>query len=120
MPLNAAPLPPPYTELVAHALQLAAIAALGEANNEALDRLLALTTDGDATDCLSAAKRNFHQCLAVAKPNYEDVFCTGQHALMDTGSCMAKAAGETIPPEPVPPPAPPHLAAVHAAHSKTH
>jgi len=32
------------------------------------------------------------------------VFCLGQHVLIDTGQCIAKAAGQ---PQPVPPPAPP-------------
>ena len=39
------------------------------------------------------AKLNLYQCLAVARPNYEDVFCLGQHAMMDTGRCMIRAAG---------------------------
>lgn len=104
LPVTAAPLAPPYTPLVAHALQLAAIAALGEATDASMDRLAVLTTDDDAAACLGAAKRNFHQCLAVAKPNYEDMFCMGQHALIDTGACMAEAAGVALPPEPPPPP----------------
>jgi hypothetical protein len=98
------PLAPPYTPMVAHALQLAGIAALGEAGDEAYDRLAGLLADDDTEACLAAAKRNFHQCLAVAKPNYEDIFCTGQHGLRDTGACMAKAAGVEPPPEPAPPP----------------
>ena len=103
LPISAAPLAPPYTPMVAHALQLAAIAALGEAREDAYDRLSVLTKDDDASNCLAAAKRNFHQCLAVAKPNYEDIFCMGQHALFDTGVCLARAAGVEPPPEPVPP-----------------
>ena len=97
------PTAPPYTPMVAHALQLAAIAALGEATEGAYDRLAVLLRDDAAEACLGAAKRNFHQCLAVARPNYEDIFCTGQHALSDTGACMAQAAGVDLPPEPVPP-----------------
>jgi len=104
LPMIAPPLAPPYTPLVAQALQLAAIAALGEARDDDYDHLAALTADKDTQNCLGAAKRNFHQCLAVAKPNYEDVFCMGQHAMMDTGACMARAAGYEPPPE-VPPPA---------------
>ncbi len=104
LPISAPPLQGPYTPLVAHALQLAAIAALGEARDDTLDQLSPLTLDEDTSACLGAAKRNFHQCLAVAKPNYEDIFCTGQHALIDTGACMANAAGVSLPPEPPPPP----------------
>lgn len=103
LPVTASPLAPPYTPVIDHALQLAAIAALGEATDEIYDRLDAVAGDDDSTACLAAAKRNFHQCLAVAKPNYEDIFCMGQHALMDTGACMAKATGVELPPEPPPP-----------------
>jgi hypothetical protein len=105
IPLPNTPLPNSAgnTPLIAHALQLAAIAALGEATDDAYDQLAGVAVDGDTQDCLSAAKRNFHQCLAVAKPNYEDIFCMGQHGLRDTGACLAKAAGFEVPPEPLPP-----------------
>ena len=105
IPLPNTPLPDSAgnTPLIAHALQVAAIAALGEATDDAYDQLAALAVDDDAQSCLSAAKRNFHQCLAVARPNYEDIFCMGQHALRDTGACLARAAGFTVPPEPAPP-----------------
>jgi hypothetical protein len=115
LPTTATPLAPPYSPLVAHALQLAAIAALGEATEAASDRLSILTTEDDATSCLATAKRSFHECLAVAKPNYEDIFCTGLHGLRDTGACMVKAAGVELPPEPPPPPPP-----VTAAKKKIH
>lgn len=112
-----APLASPYTPLIAHALQLAAVAALGEASEDSYDRLAPLSVDDDTSACLLAAKRNFHQCLAVAKPNYEDIFCMGQHALRDTGACLVKAAGLEVPAEP-PPPAPPVVK--HATLHKTH
>jgi len=107
LPTVAEPLAPPYTPIIAHALQLAAIAALGEARNDTYERVAVLTTDHDTIDCLGVAKRNFHECLAVAKPNYEDIFCTGQHGLSDTGACMVKASGLELPVPPPPPPAPP-------------
>ena len=116
IPLPTAPLPNAAgnTPLISHALQLAAIAALGEATDDAYDQLAGLATDDDTQACLSAAKRNFHQCLAVAKPNYEDIFCMGQHGLRDTGACLARAAGFEVPPEPLPPaPAPAKTRAVH-------
>lgn len=108
----ATPLAPPYTPMVAQALQLAAIAALGEAREDDVDQLSVLMADSDTSACLGTAKRNFHQCLAVAKPNYEDIFCIGQHGLQDTGACLADAAGVEPPPEPliippVPKPKPP-------------
>ena len=63
-----------------------------------------LKTQDDSSFCLNMAKLNLYQCLAVSKPHYEDVFCLGQHILIDTGACVVKAAGATLPPEPPPPP----------------
>jgi hypothetical protein len=100
LPINASTLAPPYTPLVAKALQLAAIAALGEASDELYDRLAVLASDEPTDNCLHIAKLNLFQCLAVARPNYEDVFCAGQHAVMDTGACMVVNAGLAVPVEP--------------------
>jgi hypothetical protein len=36
----------------------------------------------------------------VAKPHYEDVFCLGQHVLVDTGQCLMKFVGVTPPVDP--------------------
>ena len=51
--------------------------------------------------CIKMAKLNLFQCLAVAGPHYEDLFCLGHHAMMDTGQCVISAAGFS---EPAPPP----------------
>jgi hypothetical protein len=104
LPTAATPIPPPYAPMVARALQLAAIAALGEARNDDSDQFAILMADENTSSCLGSAKRYFHECLAVAKPNYEDVFCIGEHGLKDTGACLASAAGAEVPPEPPPPP----------------
>ena len=56
--------------------------------------------------CLNMGKLNLYQCLAVAKPHYEDVFCLGQHVMIDTGMCVLKASGAELPYEPPPPPKP--------------
>jgi hypothetical protein len=50
--------------------------------------------------CLNMSKLNLYQCLAVAKPHYEDVFCLGQHILADTGQCLMKGAGVPEPADP--------------------
>jgi hypothetical protein len=47
--------------------------------------------------CLNMSKLNLYQCLAVAKPWYEDIFCLGQHVLIDTGQCVAKDVGTAQP-----------------------
>lgn len=83
----------PYAPVVSRGLALAALAALGEANDDiALQRLL---EESSSAFCLNMSKLNLYQCLSVAKPYYEDVFCLGQHILLDTAQCMQKAAGVT-------------------------
>jgi hypothetical protein len=120
--LTATPARPPYTPLVARALQLAAIAALGEATNGAYERLTYLTAERDTTACLNMAKLNLFQCLAVAKPHYEDIFCIGQHEMIDTGACLARYSGVGTPlevstkPLKVPPPKPARKAPAKRRH----
>jgi hypothetical protein len=38
------------------------------------------------------AKLNLYQCMAVAGPQYEDIYCLGQHGMSDTGQCVGTAA----------------------------
>jgi hypothetical protein len=93
-PLNVAgsPVPPPYTPTVVRALAIAALAALGDGGEAYSEQLTALLAEPDEGECLHMAKLNLYQCLAVSKPHYEDVFCLGQHILMDTGQCIIKGA----------------------------
>ena len=104
LPLAAPAAQPPYTPLIARSMQLAAIAALGEAGDAAYDQLTSIMADSDTDTCLHMAKLNLYQCLAVAKPHYEDIFCMGQHVMVDTGACLARGAGVDLPPDPLPPP----------------
>jgi hypothetical protein len=83
----------PNTEGVNRGLAIAALAVLGAAGDENATQVSALMDDGIGQTCLNLAKMNHYQCLAVAKPHYEDVFCLGQHALMETGRCLQKAVG---------------------------
>ncbi|NQE63359.1 hypothetical protein [Caulobacter sp. RHG1] len=94
----------PYQPVVIRGLAVAALAALGAAGDNNLTSIDALSVDPGTNSCLNMAKLNLYQCLAVAKPHYEDIFCLGQHILMDTGACIAKASGAALPPEPPPPP----------------
>lgn len=87
------PVPPPYPTTVTRGLAIAALAVLGEARDTDMATLSDLMSETSITGCLSSAKLNLYQCLAVARPHYEDVFCLGQHALMDTGRCMIRATG---------------------------
>jgi hypothetical protein len=99
MGLTAPPAAPPYTPLVNRSLALAAMAALGEGGEEYTPQLNGLLADNVEGQCLQLAKLNLYQCLAVAKPHYEDVFCLGQHAVTDTGQCVMKGSqpGYVIP-----------------------
>jgi hypothetical protein len=95
----------PYTEAVARGMAIAALAVLGKASDGDLTTLMPLMSDAGDSDCFNIAKLNLYQCLAVAKPYYEDIYCLGLHATGDIGRCVMKAVGM---PEPVaaPPPAP--------------
>ncbi len=95
---------PPYTQVVVRGLAIAALAALGEGGDENDANMTALLADRTDDFCLHMSKLNLYQCLAVAKPWYEDIFCLGQHVMIDTGQCVAKAAGQ---PQPVQTPVPP-------------
>ncbi|MEW5684861.1 MAG: hypothetical protein AB1942_08085 [Pseudomonadota bacterium] len=101
-PLGLAPntVAPPYTPTVVRSLAIAALAALGEAGDANVEQVLALMQEQNIGMCMNMSKLNLYQCLAVSRPHYEDVFCLGQHAMMDTGRCMIKAAGLPEPYEP--------------------
>lgn len=98
-PLNVTgdPQQPPYTPLIIRGLAVAALAALGEGGEENSAQLDSLLSDPTTAYCLSMAKLNLYQCLAVSKPHYEDVFCLGQHIIMDTGQCLMKGSGAPMP-----------------------
>ena len=87
------PVAPPYTPTVTRGLAIAALAVLGEARDSDMASVAGLMSETNIGGCMGSAKLNLYQCLAVARPHYEDVFCLGQHALMDTGRCMIRASG---------------------------
>jgi hypothetical protein len=97
---------PPYSPLVVRSLAVAALAALGYADDGSLEQVMPLVAEPNSAQCLNMSKLNLYQCLAVAKPHYEDVFCMGQHVLMDTGSCLMKGVGVAEPPPPIVAPLP--------------
>jgi hypothetical protein len=80
------------TSIEARALALAAESVLGRAHGADRDRLRPLFSEVDSAECLRIAKLNLYQCMAVAGPQYEDIYCMGQHALTDTAQCVASAA----------------------------
>jgi hypothetical protein len=93
------PARPPYSQAVIRGMAIAALAVLGQAGDENMANISALmVNDGDGF-CFNLSKLNLYQCLSVAKPYYEDIFCLGLHAMMDTGQCVISAigAGEAAP-----------------------
>jgi len=90
----------PYTPTVTRALAVAAIAILGEGGETRADAMTQMLGEDDGPRCLGMSKLNLYQCLAVAKPYYEDVFCLGQHVLMDTGQCLGKMSSNALSFEP--------------------
>lgn len=86
-----------HTDLVVRAVALAALASIGQATDQDAPRLGWLTDDYYLDHCLAEAKLALFECLAVARPNYEDVFCLGQHAMKDTGACVVIGSGGAVP-----------------------
>lgn len=86
---------PSVSPTVTRGLALAALAVLGHARDEHGRPAEALLKEQTADSCLKVAKLELYQCLAVAKPRYEDLYCTGEHALKETGRCIAGAAIST-------------------------
>ena len=95
--LVASPTSPPFSPVVVRSLAVAALGLLGEATDANTDTLTAIMVEPNVGFCLNLAKLNLYQCLAVSRPHYEDVFCLGQHAMMDTGRCLIKASGRAEP-----------------------
>lgn len=98
--LTAEPATPPFTPVVIRSLAVAALSVLGEATDANIETLNAIMFEPNTGMCVNMAKLNLYQCLAVSKPHYEDVFCLGQHAMMDTARCVIKASGQPEPFEP--------------------
>jgi hypothetical protein len=71
---------------VAHGVALAALTVLGEEG-----KARALMSEPRTGSCLRLAKLNLYQCLASAGPHYEDIYCLGQHAMIDPGQCVVDA-----------------------------
>ena len=76
----------PAGPVVTRAVAVAALNVLGEAGEGH-----ALMSEPRTASCLRIAKLNLYQCLAAAGPQYEDIFCLGQHAMADTGQCVVEA-----------------------------
>jgi len=87
----------PASPAVARGLAVAALAIIGRAGDEDDAALRSVLAEPGGAGCLRMAKLNLFQCMAVAGPHYEDVFCMSQHAMLEAGHCLASAAGEDAP-----------------------
>jgi hypothetical protein len=72
--------------VVARGVALAALSVLGEDG-----KARSLMSEPRSGMCLKMAKLNLYQCLASAGPHYEDIYCLGQHAMIDPGQCVIEA-----------------------------
>ncbi len=82
----------PYAQSVTNALAMAALAALGAAGDNARANTDALQYDRASQDCLASSKLNLFQCMAAARPAYEEMFCLGRHVIRDLSTCARGAA----------------------------
>ncbi|MBV9994932.1 MAG: hypothetical protein JO127_06945 [Caulobacteraceae bacterium] len=120
--LSAEPYAHPHSQLLVRAVALAALGAIGEAGEAQADNVGWLLQDYFTAHCLAEAKLALNECLAVARPNYEDVFCLGQHVMADTGACVVRGGGGTVPIEIATRPlkVPPAHGAAAGKHGATH
>jgi len=103
MVLNRSIAQAPYTQSVIRGMAIAALAVLGKAGDDDLANLMPLlVNDGDGF-CFNMSKLNLYQCLSVARPHYENMYCLGLHAMADTGRCVRAAVGQAAPFAPPPP-----------------
>jgi hypothetical protein len=72
--------------VVARSVALAALTVLGDTREAR-----GLMSEPHTASCLHMAKLNLYQCLASAGPHYEDIYCLGQHAMIDPGQCVVEA-----------------------------
>ncbi len=84
------PVDGPYAPVVMRGLAVAAVAILGHAGDDEDSAIETLMSEPENAACLNMSKLNLYQCLAVAGPWYEDVFCLGEHALGETAQCLTK------------------------------
>ena len=87
---HGAPVAGPYAPVVTRGLAVAALAIMGEGGDDNDPQVEALLTEPEGGQCLNMAKLDLYQCLAVAGPWYEDIFCLGEHALGETSQCISK------------------------------
>jgi hypothetical protein len=91
------PVQGPYNQAVVRGMALAALAVLGRAGDGNMDYVMPLLTNDNDGYCFNMAKLNLYQCLSVARPYYEDMYCLGLHVLDDTAKCVSTSIGHPQP-----------------------
>jgi hypothetical protein len=93
MPVHGQAVEGPYAPVVQRGLAVAALASMGVAGDSDDASVETLLNEPEDGACLNMSKLNLYQCLAVAGPWYEDIFCLGEHALGETAQCIVKDTG---------------------------
>jgi hypothetical protein len=93
MPVHGQAVDGPYAPVVQRGLAVAALASMGVAGDSDDASVETLLNEPEDGACLNMSKLNLYQCLAVAGPWYEDIFCLGEHALGETAQCIVKETG---------------------------
>ena len=91
------PVQPPYNTAVVRGMALAALAVLGRAGDNNMDYVMSMLVNDNDGYCFNMARLNLYQCLSVARPYYEDIYCLGLHVLSDNGQCVASSIGHPSP-----------------------
>ncbi|HWE47949.1 MAG TPA: hypothetical protein VG407_18165 [Caulobacteraceae bacterium] len=73
--------------VVTRALVLAALAVLRRTDDPRVVRTVLY--EPDTQRCFNWAKLALYECLAVAGPRYEDIFCLAEHGLKETATCVS-------------------------------
>ena len=116
--VNGPAVSPPYSQAVVRGMALAALAILGKAGDTHMDYVMALLVNDNDGYCFNMSKLNLFQCLSVARPYYEDIFCLGVHIMNDTSQCVAGSIGHPSP-EPASPAMPVIATATPASATAT-
>ncbi len=89
--------PPAYTDAVTRGMAVAALAVLGKAGDDDLKSIVPLLTADSDSYCFNMSKLNLYQCLSVARPYYEDLYCLGLHGMGDVVRCVLSSVGMAEP-----------------------
>ena len=76
--------------IIDRVLNLASRYSIGKLNAKTVE---VYARNDKSERCLSMAKLTLDQCIAATRSPYEEAFCLGEHALIDTATCTGWVAG---------------------------